>query len=176
MFTDNRNEETGLPLRMFDPEATGSRALRLESLRAREYGQDAPYFLTDEDSVPFDPDHDWREGDAIPQRLLREPDGSRGAIRARGEYRDGAWHVRLTRSLETPDPLDSKALVPGESYHVAFAVHNAAGAGFHRVSLPLTLGLGVEADLRARKVEGDLDEAAVEWTEVTIFYLGGLGG
>ncbi len=172
MFTDNRDEGTGLPLRMFDPEATGSRALRLEALLAREYGQDDPYFLTEEDSVPFEPDHDWREGDAIPQRLLREPDGSRGAIRARSEYSDGAWHVRLTRSLEAPDPLDSKALEPGESYHVAFAVHNAAGGRFHRVSLPLTLGLGVEADLEARKVEGDLHEAAVDWTEVTIFYFG----
>ncbi len=172
MFTDNRDEETGLPLRMFDPAATGSRALRLESLRAREYGQDDPYYLTEEDSVPFDPDHAWREGDAIPQRLLRQPDGSRGAIRARGEYRDGAWRVRLTRSLEAPDPLDSKALEPGETYQVAFAVHNAAGARFHRVSLPLTLGLGVESDLEARKVDGDLDVADVDWTEVTIFYLG----
>ncbi len=172
MFTDNQDEETELPLRMFDPEVTGDPALRLEALRAREYGQDDPYFLAEERSVPFDPDHAWREGDAIPQRLLREPDGSRGAIRARGEYRDGAWHVCLTRSLDAPDPLDSKGLVPGERYNVAFAVHNGAGAGFHRVSLPLTLGLGVDGDLEAREVEGDLDAAEVDWTNVTIMYFG----
>ncbi len=172
MFTTNQDGETGLPLKMFDPEKAGSPALRLEALRAREYGQGDPYFLTEDSGVPFDPDYDWNDGDAIPQRLLRKPDGSRGAIRAHGEYRDGAWHVRLTRSLDAPDPLDSKALVPGEIYHVAFAVHSGAGAGFHRVSLPMTLGLGVESDLEAREVEGDLDDAEVEWTEVTIFYLG----
>lgn len=172
MYTTNQDADSGLPLKMYDPQRTGRAALRIEKLRRGEYGQDDPYFLREDDAIPFDPDGDWEEGDALPHRLLREPSGSRGAIRADGEYRDGAWRVRLTRSLEAPDPRDSKSFVPGETRQVAFAVHAASGTRFHRVSNPLTLGLGVEADLVAQKVEGDLDAAETEWTEIPVFYPG----
>ncbi len=172
MYTTNQDGDTGLPLKMFDPDRTGSPSLRLEALRAREYGRDDPYFLAEETAISFDPDHEWKEGDAIPQRLLRKPDGSRGAIRAHGEYRDGAWHVSLTRSLDAPNPRDSKTLVPGESYDIAFAVHSGAGALFHRVSSPLTLGLNTDAELVAQPVNGHLDDAKAEWTEIEIFYPG----
>ena len=40
-YSTNFDSDAGLPLMMFDPEQTGKRALRLEKLLAREYGQEA---------------------------------------------------------------------------------------------------------------------------------------
>lgn len=169
MFTDNLNGETGLPIWMYDPAKFGRRALSFEALLARGYGQDDPYFLSEAGAVPFDPEHGWQEGDALPMIFLREPAGSRGAIRAQGRWSDGAWHVRLTRSLAAPDPLDSKAFEEGRVYHVAFAVHSMVGARHHRVSRPVSFALG-EGDARivARRVEGPLDEAEVEWVALEV--------
>lgn len=171
-YTGNWDDEADQPRWMFDPDQTGKRALRKEKLLEQGYGQDDLYYLSEAHATEYDPDHEWQEGDAIPQRFLREPTGSRGAIRAGGGYEDGAWRIRLTRSLAAPNAEDSKALAADEVYSVAFAVHNRAGARWHRVSLPLTLGLGVEADIVAQEVNGDLDDAAVEWTEVKLHYPG----
>jgi hypothetical protein len=103
MFTNNLDADTGLPLWMYDPARFGRRALRFESLLAGAYGRDDPYFLSDGGAVPFDPAHAWQEGDTLPMIFLREPSGSRGAIRAQGHYAEGAWHVRLTLPLNHPD-------------------------------------------------------------------------
>lgn len=173
MFTNNVDADTGLPLKMYDEGKSGLRALRIERLREKFYRQDDPYFLSEETAVSFDPDLEWEEGDALPHRLLREPAGSRGAIRASGRYEDGAWRIRLTRSLEAENPLDSKSLRPGATYHVAFAVHSGAtGARWHRVSAPQTLGLETDADITARYVEGDLDSAEASFSEVLVFFPG----
>ncbi|WP_019624511.1 ethylbenzene dehydrogenase-related protein [Thioalkalivibrio thiocyanoxidans] len=173
MFTTNWDDDADQPAWMFDPEKVGAPALEWGALIAREYGQDDAYYIHEGNAVAFDPDHDWQEGDVIPQRFLQEPSGARGAIRAEGGYEDGAWRIALTRSLEAPNARDSKTLEHGESYNVAFAVHSAAGARWHLVSLPMTLGLeDEEADIVARRVDGDLDDADLEWTEVEVFYPG----
>ncbi len=176
-YTTNALDESGRPQWMFDPAAADFRALRFEGLKNREYGQDDLYYLTEAHAAPFDPDHGWQEGDAIPQRFLRQPSGSRGAIRADGGYRDGAWRIRLTRSLESPDPLDSKELRTGEVYTVAFAVHSGGvGARHHLVSQPVTLSLGEHsgAEIRAeRAARGTaLDDEDAEWTEIPLFMPG----
>lgn len=174
MFTDNWDDEAGQPAYMFDPDTTGRRALDWDALVNREYGQDDPYFIAEHNAVPFDPEHDWQEGDVIPQRFLRQPDGSRGAIRADGGYEDGNWRITLTRTMEAPNRLDSKTLAPGETYNVAFAVHSGSvGARWHRVSLPQTLGLDVdEADVVAVRTDGEPDEDALKWTEIPLIYPG----
>ncbi|WP_018168011.1 ethylbenzene dehydrogenase-related protein [Thioalkalivibrio sp. ALMg9] len=173
MFTDNWDDEQDQPAWMFDPEQTGSRSLDWEALLDRQYDQDDHYYISEDNAVPFDPDHDWEEGDVIPQRFLQEPSGSRGAISASGAYEDGAWRIALTRSLEAPNERDSKTLEHGGTYNVAFAVHSAAGARWHLVSLPQTLGLENEdADIVARRVDGNLDDAEPEWTEIEVFYPG----
>jgi len=176
MYTDNRDDE-GRPRYMFDPEITGRLALRKDSLIDRHYGQDDPYFIFEGNAVPFDPDHDWQEGDAIPQRFLQEPEGSRGALKADGYWEDGAWHLSVTRTLEAPDPRDSKALEEGGTYHVAFAVHaDGSGARWHYVSVPYALGIGdtdgASPTLRASHTDGPLQDADVEWTEIPVFYPG----
>ncbi len=175
MFTTNWDDEGGHPAWMLDPDQVGSPALDWERLVAREYGQDDVYFISEDNAVPFDPDYAWQEGDVIPQRFLRQPDGSRGAIHSAGRYEDGAWRIRLTRTLDAPNALDSKTLSDGGLYTVAFAVHSGAvGARWHRVSLPLQLSLGEHdtADIIARRVDGDLDAAPPEWTEVDLIYPG----
>lgn len=173
-FTDNWDSDADQPAWMYDSDVTGITHLDRDRLMAREYDQDDWYYLSEHIAKPFDPDHDWQEGDALPQRFLREPSGSRGAIRAAGGYEDGAWRIQLTRSLDAPNPLDSKTLRDGEVYQAAFAVHtNASGARWHLVSHPQSLGLGVEdADLVAQRIEGDLSEADVTWTELQVYYPG----
>ena len=176
MFTTNWDDDAGHPAYMLDPEVTGKRALNWERLVNREYGQDDPYFISENNSVAFDPEHDWQVGDVIPQRFLRAPSGSRGAIAAEGGYEAGAWRIRLTRTLEAPNPKDSKRLEEGGVYNVAFAVHTGqVGARWHQVSLPQTLGLGVdEADIVAVRVDdvAAADDEALRWTELPEMYPG----
>ena len=176
MFTTNWDDDGNHPAYMFDPDETGRVALDWDELVDGEYSQDDPYFISEHNSVPFDPNHDWQEGDVIPQRFLQEPSGSRGAIRAEGGYEDGAWRVTLTRSLDAPDAMDSKTLEDGGLYNVAFAVHTGGfGARWHLVSLPQTLGLGADdedVDIQAVHVDGDLADADLEWTELTVFHPG----
>ena len=181
MYTTNWDDEAGQPAWMFDPETTGTHALSWDGLLEGAYGQDDYYFLAEGHAVPFDPDHDWQEGDVIPQRFLRPPSGSRGAIAAEGRYYNGAWHVILTRSLDAPDPTDSKALEPGGEYTVAFAVHEGKGARWHRISLPLLLHLddGSEPEssrvmprISALPAQGELSEATVEYTDVRLIHPG----
>lgn len=174
MFTDNWDDEADRPAYMFDPKVTDRVALRWDELVAGEYGQDDPYFISEDNAVAFDPEHKWQDGDVLPQRFLRQPDGSRGAIRASGGYSDGAWRITLSRSLETPNPKDSKSLAEGEIYNVAFAVHaGAVGARWHLVSLPQKLGLGRDdADIRARRVKAPLDDEELDWVEIPLTYPG----
>ncbi len=175
MFTTNWDDDNDRPAWMLDPDQVGSPALDWDALVQREYDQDDAYFISEHNAVPFDPDLDWQEGDVIPQRFLQEPDGSRGAIRSSGRHEDGAWRIRLTRTLEAPNPHDSKTLREGQRYTVAFAVHNGAvGARWHRVSLPLRLSLGEDesADIIARRVDGDLDAVKPEWTDIPLIYPG----
>jgi hypothetical protein len=174
MFVDNWDAEAGQPAYMFDPDEVGRVAIEWDALVAGEFGQDDPYFIHEGNAVAYDPDHDWQDGDVIPQRFLREPDGARGAIRAEGGHSDGAWRITLIRSLEAPDPRDSKALEDGGIFNVAFAVHSGAvGARWHLVSLPETLALGVEGGtITARHFAEPAEPEELEWTELQLIYPG----
>lgn len=169
MYTDNQANELQQPAFMFYKEKTGLTALSWDALINREYSQDDWYYLNEENAVPFAAEHEWQEGDVLPFRLLREPNGPRGAIRANGNYADGYWRVTLERSLASPNPLDSKALQPGEIYYVAFAVHQGGvGARHHDVSLPHSLGLAVDADIVAHYSEQPMQENDLQWHAVHI--------
>ncbi len=174
MYTTNEHPDEGGPRMMFDPEHAGFRALRFEKLVAREYGQDDLYYLEETSAIPYDPDYEWRDGDALPHRMLREPDGSRGAIRAEGRHSDGAWRVRLQRSLESPEPMDSIGFTPGETYHAAFAVHSGGvGASDHLVSVPVEVGFGTDAAIRLdHHPAGVPEEDELEWHELHLFHPG----
>lgn len=172
-YADNWDGEVERPLWMFDPAVAGHRAPDLERLLARGYSQDDAYFLAEKNALPFDPNLDWREGETLPAVYLRRPEGSRSSVRARGRHEDGAWHVRLTRSLEAPDLLDGKSFRPGHTYDVQFSVHTrATAARWHLVSMPMTLGFGAPGTLQAVAVDGDLEAADAALTDVPVVYPG----
>jgi hypothetical protein len=117
---------------MFDPEVTGYRALDWDELQAQAYGFDDQFYLAQGvNAVPFDPDHEWQEGDTIPRRFLRTPTESRGIIESSAtltQQADGTWlwQVELRRPLDTGLRAGRQGLVPGRTYDVAVAIHRLA--------------------------------------------------
>ncbi|MGJ7457736.1 ethylbenzene dehydrogenase-related protein [Halomonas sp. RA08-2] len=175
-YSTNWDGDAGVPLWMFSPELTDMTAMRWEDIESGVLDFDSRYYLAEDFAVPFDPEHDWQEGDTIPYRLLQEPAGSRGSIRVHGEGRwaDGYWDVTLARALDTGSPLDDKILRDQGLYSVAFAVHrDATGGRWHQVSHPYSLGMGREdADLTANRFQGRTPDWSNDWKEVTLFYPG----
>ena len=174
-FTDNWDPETKQPRFMLDPEKTGRRALSWDDLIQRKLGFDDTYFISEATAVAFDAAQQWKDGDTIPRRLLREGEGSRSSIKVAGKARwqDGYWEVTLTRAMDTASPLDDKAFVEKRVYNIAFAVHrHALGSRWHYVSLPVTLGLNRDARMVAARFDGDEPRWDQAWTDVKLFYPG----
>ncbi|MDP2706633.1 MAG: ethylbenzene dehydrogenase-related protein, partial [Burkholderiales bacterium] len=71
----------------------------------------------------------------------------------KGTWSNGTWTVVWARPLDTGHPQDDKILKAGGAYTVGFAVHddNITTRG-HHVSFPVTIGLGVKADIQAVKL------------------------
>jgi hypothetical protein len=176
MFATNWDADSDQPRWMFDPARTGVRALRWEDTQGGQGNDGKPSFLAMDAAVPFDPQHEWREGDVIPGRVLRQPSGSRADIRVLGQARwaDGYWDVTLARALDTGHPLEDKILRHQGVYSIALSVHRDARASrWHYVSLPLQVGLGRAADLVATRFTGDVpDWQQSEPLELTLFYPG----
>ncbi len=172
-YTDNWDAENKRPKFMYDSSKVGFSSLRWDDVINHKLTQKDLYYLSSEFAVPFDPNREWKEGDTIPRRLLRIPQGSRADITGSGTWQDGKWRVLMKRLLDTGHS-DDKALRDRRRYTIAFAVHkNYTGSRWHHVSLPYKLGMGVEADIVAHKFEGSeppLDR--VPWTRVSMFYPG----
>jgi hypothetical protein len=175
-FTNNWDADAKQPMFMLDPARNGGhRALNWADLEQRKLGFDDVYFISEANSVPFDATHAWQEGDTIPRRLLRQGDGSRIDIKVDGKARwqDGFWDLTLKRAMDTGSPTDDKIMVDKRVYNVAFAVHrDSFGSRWHLVSLPVTLGLGRDAEMAAVRFAGNAPDWSQEWTEVALFYPG----
>jgi hypothetical protein len=174
-FVDNWDPDKRQPRFMLDPEKTGRRSLNWSDLVQRKLGFDDVYFISEATAIPFDASYAWKDGDTIPRRLLRPGDGSHGDIKVAGKARwqDGYWDVTLTRAMDTGNPADDKILVDRRIYYLAFAVHrDALGSRWHYVSLPVTLGLGRDAELIAARFEGDAPQWQQPWYNVVLFYPG----
>jgi hypothetical protein len=75
--------------------------------------------------------------------------------------------------MDTGNPADDKIFVDKRIYNAAFGVHrDSYGSRWHLVSLPITVGLGRDADLKAVRFEGDEPKWEQPWHEVTLFYPG----
>lgn len=176
LFFSNWDAGSNQPRWMFDPDRAGLRALRWEDVAGRRADARRPYYLAEDAAVPFDPDHEWREGDVIPGRVLRESIESRAEIRVHGQghWADGYWDVTLVRALDTGHPLEDKIMRDQGVYSVAFSVHREARASrWHYVSLPLQVGLGRQADVMATRFSGPgPDWKRIQPYEVTLFYPG----
>lgn len=176
-FSTNWDPEKKQPKFMLDPLKTGRVSLQWDDLAQRKLGFDDVYYITDDTAAPFDPAYAWKEGDTIPRRLLLRGrgDGSHADIKVQGigRWKDGFWDVTLTRAMDTGHPLDDKILVEQRVYNLAFAVHrDSNGSRWHNISLPITLGLGREADLAASRFEGSEPKWDQPWKTVTLFYPG----
>jgi hypothetical protein len=174
-FTTNWDAAKKQPLFMFDERKTGFRALKWDDLTQRKLGFDDIYYITATTAVPFDANREWKEGDTIPRRLLRTGEGSRFDVSVVGKarWKDGYWDVTLKRAMDTGNPTDDKIMVDKRVYNVAFAVHrNAFGSRWHVVSLPVTLGLDRDAELKAVRFDGAEPPWTQNWSEVTLFYPG----
>lgn len=161
------------PKWMYNAELTGYAALRWEVVESGRLPQDANSFLHPGTMVDFDPDHAWQEGDTLPRRALRPPAASRADIAAESVWAEGYWNVTLSRALDTGNPMDDKIFHDGGVYSAAFAIHrNATGGRWHYVSLPVSFGLGREADLQVQRFEGETPPWGGEWKTVKLFYPG----
>jgi hypothetical protein len=174
-FADNWDAQKQQPRFMLDPNKVGKRAIAWDDLMQRKLGFDDTYFISFENSVPFDPNHAWKDGDTIPRRFLQTAEGSHADIKVVGKARwtDGYWDLVLKRAMDTGAPLDDKILVDKRTYDIAFAVHrDTLGSRWHYVSLPKKLGLGRSADMQAVRFDGDEPKWDQPWTNVTLFYPG----
>lgn len=153
-FASNVDRATQAPRFMFDPARTGFRALSLDQAQARSKPN---ALIREENAVPYDPGHAWQVGDLLPSRVLSRADARGSAADLRhvvGQWEAGTWTVIWVQPLNTGHPADDKRLRPGGRYTVSFSVHDdSVTTRFHHVSFPLTLGLGVEGDIAAVKLE-----------------------
>lgn len=134
---------------MYNEKVVGFRAIPEADLPAR-MGQAA--LIEGKNAVPLDPNARFAVGDLLPQYLQREPQGSGADVQASGRYADGHWVVELRRKLNTGN-ADDKVLRPGKAYPVGFSIFDDTVSNRrHYVTLPLTVGLGVDGDVKAVKV------------------------
>ncbi len=174
-YATNWDGAKKLPKLMFDPAKAGHAALKWDDVVGGKIAQDAQHALREDISAPFDPAYAWKEGDTLPRRIVRVSDGSRADIKVAGTGRwaDGSWDVVLQRKMDTGNRLDDKIFLDRGVYHLAFAVHRqATGGRWHYVSLPVTVGLGRDADINAVRFDGDTPKWDQPAKAVTLFYPG----
>jgi len=149
-FSWNVDRKTMTPLNMFDAAKVGAKALRAEDI-----GNPAKpgAMVKGDNAVPFDANADWKEGDILPGRLVSRADAKGSAAdndATYGSWKDGTYTLVWRRKLDTGHPADDKIMKVGGKYTVGFAIHDDnVTTRFHHVSFPLTLGIGVDADIKA---------------------------
>lgn len=149
-FSWNVDRKTMTPLNMFDAAKVGAKALRAEDIgNAAKPGA----IVKGDNAVPFDPKADWKEGDILPGRLVSRADAKGSAAdndASFGTWKDGTYTLVWRRKLDTGHPADDKIMKVGGKYTVGFAVHDDnVTTRFHHVSFPHSLGIGVDADIKA---------------------------
>jgi hypothetical protein len=150
MFASNADAKTHAPKFMWDAAKVGYRSITESELRKADH-----FLVREGNAVPFDPNAGWKAGDMVPDYVLSRADalGSASDNNASAAWKDGQWTVAVVRPLGLAND-DDKALREGQAYNVGFAVHddNITTRG-HFVSFPLRVGLGVDADIKATKLE-----------------------
>ncbi len=149
MFSWNVNKKTMTPKYMFDAKKVGFKALREEDFT----NPAKPVAIIKElNGVPYDAKAGFKEGDILPGRLLTAKTvGSAGDNDyAKGVWKDGRYTLVFRRKLDTGHPADDKILKVGGKYTIGIAVHDDnVTTRYHFVSFPQSLGIGVDADIKA---------------------------
>lgn len=134
------------PAYIYDESITGFRAIPEDLFE--EMLNSFPLIL-DENTVEYNPNIAFNVGDIVSRRLLREPTGSAGDILVNSSWQNGKWVMELRRKLDTGN-IDDKVFEVGRVYYIGLAVFDDMVSGRrHHVSFPLTLGMGIDADIRA---------------------------
>lgn len=148
-FSWNVDRESMTPKFMFDPKKVGKKALTVSDI---ETGPEPAALIREGNSVPYDPDAGWKEGDVLPGRLLSREDARGSAAdnaSVTGKWEDGSWIVTWIRPLDTGHD-DDIALKRGKTYTFGFAVHDDnVTTRFHFVSFPVGVGIGRGGDITA---------------------------
>lgn len=149
-FSWNVDRRTMTPLFMFDAAKVGARALRVEDIgNPMKPGS----IIKGENAVAFDPNAGWQEGDILPGRLLSRNDARGSAAdnnAVYGVWKDSTYTLVWRRKLDTGHPGDDKVMKVGGQYTISFAIHDDnVTTRFHHVSFPMTLGVGIDADITA---------------------------
>jgi hypothetical protein len=153
-FSWNLNRKTMIPKFMFDTAKVGFKALA-----AKDIGNAAKpaALIRDVNTVPYDAKAGWKAGDILPGRLVSR-DSAKGSAadndKAEGVWKDGAYTLMFRRKLDTGHPADDKILKVGGKYTIGIAIHDDnTTTRYHYVSFPLSLGIGVKADIKAVTVK-----------------------
>lgn len=170
----NWDSDLNQPKFMFNPDLTGQYAMQHDKIINREYTTEDNYYLTQSNSVAYDPDHEWQDGDVLPRRFLDEGahEQSIGAIKSNGVLAEGRWNLDLQRAMNTGN-RDDKAMFDQGTYNVAFSVHKSTSSRFHYTSFPYKIGFNRPADIEAYYFTSDTppwDE--VETHIIKMFYPG----
>ncbi len=149
-FSWNIDRKTMTPLFMFDSAKVSFKALRVEDIGNAEK---PAAVIKETNAAPFDPNAGWTEGDILPGRLISRVDAKGSAAdgdAAFGSWKDSTYTLVWRRKLDTGHPGDDKIMKVGGKYTVGFAIHDDnVTTRFHHVSFPMTLGIGVDADIKA---------------------------
>lgn len=66
------------------------------------------------------------KGDVVGQYTCRKPVGSRGDVKARGNWKEGVWTIEFSRALDTGNKDDVQFLA-GNNYQFGIAISEIAG-------------------------------------------------
>ncbi|MHA1554328.1 MAG: ethylbenzene dehydrogenase-related protein [Alphaproteobacteria bacterium] len=150
IFSKNWDKAANQPKYMFDKAKVGFNSRVIADIRDTSQPSS---LIVGKNTVAFDPNAGWKEGDMIPEYYVN-PEGAKGSAadnsNVEGSWKDGTWTVVFTRKLDTGHPEDDKIMKVGGVYTFGFAVHddNITTRG-HHVSWPMTVGIGAEADIEA---------------------------
>ena len=148
-FTDNWDAAAHQPKFMWDEKKAGYR-----SIAADQLGKAPHVLIAEENAAAFDPKAGWKAGDMVPAYVVSAANASGSAAdnKATGTWKDGEWTVVITRPLALTNG-DDKALKPGSTYSIGFAVHdNNTGGRGHFVSFVRSIGFGGEGKIKAVKL------------------------
>jgi len=112
--------------------------------------------IKEDNAKAYGPDAGFKEGDILPGLLLTtaKTEGSAGDNDyARGSWDKGVYTIVIPCKLDTGHPEDDKILKVGGVYTIGLGIHDDnVTTRFHHVSFPLTLGIGINADIRAETI------------------------
>ena len=153
-FSWNVDRKTMMPKFMFDASKVGAKAITVEDIG----DPSKPYALIrEENTVPYDPDAGWQEGDVLPGRLVSRADSTGSAAdsnQVESDWSDSMWTVVWTRKRDTGHPEDDKIIEDGKAYTFGFAVHDDnVTTRFHFVGFPVSIGFGTAGDIQATQLQ-----------------------